>query len=314
MLVESIAQFFKDFKEPRYRDRRGWDASGLLADSRDMYWKAIGEPETNPVDIEGRMRMMIGKAVERELTEQVIANLHWFGLHTYGNGQIQIGGSKPIVNGLLDGLIVSRSVTGALSKPVVLEVKVKTGFGADLFLKDYNPGDEYLAQMGYYLKDLTEKGKAESGLFLFICVSDSNMGVMVEVECTYDAATQEVRATSAKRLGEIEKRAVDYRLSLGPVLERLTVLEQAVKLRELPPQHYVYKYPITGQLLADASDYTIRDCISGKKVIGDWQIKYSRFKDKHLALQKSSLGYSHEELQLFVQEYKRRHPKSKVAA
>lgn len=314
MLVERIRRFFAEYKEPRFRDKRGWYASGLLSNARDLYWAATGEKETNPTDLTGNLRMLVGKAIERELTEKVLNNLHWFGLHAFGgSAQIPIGGSDPAVDGYLDGLLVERSADGSFGKPWVLEVKVKTGFGADLFKAECNPGPEYLAQMGYYLRDLSAKGKTDRGIFLFVLVSDKSFGEMIEVECKYDQATETVTAYKATHIGGDEK-ALNFSLEMKPVLARLRAVEQAVRSGVLPPSEHRYKHPLTPAFLASVSDAQLKKACDGQKVLGDWQIQYSRYKEKHLEAEGTQLGYSDAELRILCDEYKRRKPRSKVGA
>lgn len=314
MLVERIRRFFAEYKAPRFRDRRGTYASGLMQNARDLYWSLSGEKETNPTDLVGNLRMLVGKAIERELTEQVIRNLHWFGLHAYGGAeQIPIGGSNPEVDGYLDGLLVERSADGRFDKPWVLEVKVKNGYGADLFKQDCDPGPEYLAQMGYYLKDLNAKKVTARGIFLFILNSDKSMGEMIEIECEYDEATDTVRAYRATHIDGSAPRALDYRLEMGPVLKRIELIKQAVQKGVLPPSEHRYKHPLTPEFIASLSDAQLKKAIDGEKVLGDWQISYSRYKNKHVEAEGTCLGYSDAERALLVAEYKRRKPRSKVA-
>jgi hypothetical protein len=313
MLVERIRRFFAEYSKPRYRDRRGFYASGLLSDARDLYWEATKQKATNPTDYVGHLRMLIGKAIETELTNKVLANLHFFGLHMVGAGeQIPIGGSSPAVDGYLDGLFVERQGDN-FGKPWVLEIKVKNGYGANLFVKDMNPGDEYLAQLGYYLRDLNSKGVTDRGIFLFILNSDANMGEMVEIECNYDAASDEVRATKATFISGAT-HSINFSLKLTPVLERLQMIERCVKAGALPPVEKVYKHVLTPDYLASMSDNQLKVALKGEKVHGDWQVSYSKFKNLHVKEQGTVLGYTPQELTLLAEEYKRRVPGAKIGA
>lgn len=309
-LVAIIKRVFLEYKRPRYRDNRGWYASALTSNARDLYWKATGEPETNPTDIVGHCRMLAGKSIEEGLTKYVLENTHWFGIHSYGGEQISVGGSNPSVNGYLDGLLVERK-GDTFGTPMVMEVKLKTGYGAEMFKQSYDPGENYLAQLGYYLRDLSEKGITNQGFFLFFLASDKSWGEMVQVDCHYENGV--VYATKARHIDGTEKD-INFSLELDPILERLRGLEEAIEKKELPPAEHFYKKPLTPELVAGLSDAHLRKAIKGEKIIGDWQIAYSSYKDKHIELEGSSREYTESELQILKDELKRRYPKSRLAS
>lgn len=314
MLVERIRKYFLDYKEPRYRDRRGWYISEVLKDMRDLYWRATGVKETNPTDLQGYLRMFMGKAVEEAITTNILSNLHWFGLHAYGgNKQIPVGSSGPNVDGYLDGLLVERGKEGKFSEPYVLEIKVKSGYGADLFKFNPDPGPDYMAQIGLYLRDLNAKKVTNQGLFLFVLLSDKSYGEMIEVECIYDEKIDTVTAHTARYLLSGDTKSINVRLELLPVIQRIRKVEAYIEKKELPPAQYVYKYPLTPEFLGSVSDKDLKAAVEGTKVLGDWQVKYSSFKDLHIQTQGGGLGYTDTELALLDAEYRARHPRSKAS-
>lgn len=309
-LVKKIREYFLTHSEPRFRDNRGWYASALTSDARDLYWSGTGTPETNPTDLVGEMRMFMGKAVEEAITKHVFSNLHFFGIHFYSCEQIPIGASNPNVNGLLDGLARERLPDGSLSAPVVIEIKTKQGFGANFFLNDYNPGDNYLAQIGYYLYDLSKKGVTNEGRLFFVLLSDRNYGEMVEICVRYNAEIDEVRAYEARHIdGTVTP--INYTLKMQPLLDRLKYVETCIAAGSLPGPEHFYKAPLTPEYLASVSDSKLKKALDGEVVLGDWQISYSRYKAKHIELEGSTPGYSEAEIALLQAEYLRRYPTSK---
>ena len=313
-LIAAIKKFYEEFKEPRYRDRRAFYASELTANSRDLFWSLTGVRETNRGDITGRMRMDFGKWIEEGITKKVLANLHWFGIHAY-TSQIPVGSSDPIaVDGYLDSLLVQRD-GDKMGQPYVLEIKTKWGFGADLFLRNIEVPTENLAQMGLYLKDLSEKGVTSKGILLYVLFSDANLMDMVQVDCSYDGATNTVSAESYIRLGkggELASGPVGATLELGPLFEKLQKIKECVKTGTLPASEHQYKKPLTPEFIDSLSDYKLKAMINGEKIEGDWQIRYSRYFDLHLQHEGSSREYTPDEIALLSEAYQRRHPKSKV--
>lgn len=77
-----------------------------------------------------------------------------------------------------------------------------------------------------------------------------------------------------------------------------------IKKKELSQDiiwEYVYKYPLTEIDWKDQSKTKIREARNGRYVFGDWQIKYSNWKDKIIELQDEVPGYTNEELD-YIQE------------
>lgn len=309
-LVSKIREYFLTHSDPRFRDNRGWYASALTSDARDLYWSGTRTKETNPTDLVGECRMFMGKAVEEALVKHVFSNLHFFGLHFYSCEQIPIGSSNPNVNGLLDGLVKERLPDGSFGPPIVVEVKTKQGFGAEMFKQSYDPGESYLAQIGYYLYDLNKKGVTNEGRLFFVLLSDRSYGEMIEICVRYNAEIDEVRAYEARHIdGTITP--INHTLKLQPLLERLVSIEEAIKNQQLPPAEHFYKIPLTPEYLDSVSDAKLKKALDGNVVLGDWQISYSRYKDMHIKLEGTTAGYSAEEQKLLEQEYLKRYPSSK---
>lgn len=299
--------FFDKFKVPRYRDRRGHYASSALKDSRELYWELTGEPPTNETDYVGHIRMSIGKWIERGIVKDILANLHFFGLHLVGNGeaQIPVGGSTPAWDGYLDMYICER-VGDKFEKPIPLELKCKFGFGADMMCRNPEPSQDHLAQLGLYCKDLSEKGQTNEGILLYFCMSDQNMGEILQFDVRYDAKTQEVVAYRLRRLDGTEQ-AVNHRINLKTeVFDRWARVEAAVAAKAPPPKDYHYKRELTPEFLATVSDYALGQALKGEKILGDWQPRYSRYFDKILAVDKESREYTPEEIGIIKTELEAR--------
>ncbi len=65
-----------------------------------------------------------------------------------------------------------------------------------------------------------------------------------------------------------------------------------------PKSEYRYKYPIDEEHFGDLSKYMITKVLNGNKVIGDWQVIYSGYKDLILEREGTGLGYTPEELNI----------------
>lgn len=309
-LTELIPKYAMKLKDYNLRDRREFYPSEALACPRDVYWKFIGEPETDPTDFIGKSRMMFGSALENAVKSEWLDKFGLYGLHLLGT-QVRVGGSKPDWNGYVD-FYVAAQVNNKLV-PKVVEFKTKWGKGASFLWANLEPSQEYLVQLGLYLKCFHEKGKTREGCLLYFLIADDPdvFGQLVQFDCVYDPEDISVTcygySTSDGREGSCNIK-VDLKLVLDNWLE----LEHNIKESITPKPGFFYKYPLTVDFLAKQSDKTIRDCLTGSKVIGDWQVQYSRYKTKAAKIDGYSLGYTAQEMQVLEDEYMRRHPKSKI--
>lgn len=291
-----------------HRDRRGHYASGIWTCLRDQFWSLKGEPETNPTDFKGAMKMKLGDAVEKIIVETVLTKMSFVGYHFRGT-QVAVGQSNPDWNGYLDALMYHEA--DKVWTPFVLEIKTKSGFGADLFGRQPEPSLEYMTQLGLYLKNEHERGITNKGMFLYVLLSDKSFGDIITIDCEYDPTTNSIRATRWVHSDGTEGK-LDYVVPLQQALDRLKKLNEYVEKNEVPPPDYKYKYPLTPETVKDIPDAKLKKIIEGSTVHGDWQPLYSRFKNKALAADGLSPSRTEEELKVAVVEYRKRHPRTKL--
>ncbi len=307
-LLQVIKKFIENKKRVNYRDRRAHYASSGLKCLRDQYWERTGVPPTNKTDMLGMMRMMVGNAVEAELVKTVLSQLHWFGYHPVGD-QIAVGSSAPTIDGYLDYMLAVKE--GDKFNPFVLEIKTKSGYGADLFMNNFEPSQDYMSQLGIYLRDLTDKGVTSEGIFLYVLLSDKNFGQMVQLNCRYDKDTDMITCYSGESsTGVFKKLAYTYRV--GNSIERFKRLDEHLEGKTVPDPDYSYKHVLTPEYLESLSDHKMRSMIKGDSIGGDWQPLYSRYKNKQLEVDGMPAGRTEEEITILRTEYRRRHPKSKL--
>lgn len=302
-LVDSV----KSIPSVRLRPKKEFWASQANAEPRDLYWNLTGEPPTNKTDFLGYSRMMFGNAVEKEVGMAWMSKLHFQGLHLVGT-QIPVGGQDPDWNGYVDFLLAQKEGDKFVTWPV--EFKVANGFGADLLLRNLEPKEDHVYQIGLYLRCFHQNGKPKDGQLLYFLNSDKNLGKMVQFSVRYDAETDNVtvyRVDTSEGVSE----EMEYTRCLKHVLDKWEMVLACIKKKELPKNEFWYKKPLTPEILADLSDANIKNAIEGNKIIGDWQISYSQYKDLHLKHFNTSAVYTDAELKILVDEYKRRHPKQR---
>jgi hypothetical protein len=306
-LLQAMQDMVKETERVNYRDRRAHYASGNLACLRDQYWAWKKEPETNPTDFTGSMKMLVGNAIEQGLVTSILNKLHFVGWHIIGT-QVPVGGSNPNWDGYLD-LLMARKTDEGWSKFVV-EIKTKSGYGADLFWQKPEPSNEYMTQIGLYLRDLTLKGVTSNGLFLYVLLSDNTFGQLVSIYCTYNKETDTVTASHFER-SDGSSGELNLSLDLAAALDRWRILDQHLSSNTIPGGEYRYKYELTPELLREIPDPKLKKIAEGSLILGDWQPVYSRYKNKQLLVDGIVPERTEEEKALARSEYRRRHPRSK---
>ncbi len=300
-LVGKVKQLLLTYNSPRYRDRRGHHASSALKCLRDQYWEAKGEPITNPTDLVGELGFLVGNAVEERLVSNVFSMLHVNGVHLLGT-QVSVGGSDPAWDGYVDILIGVRTETGSIQKYAV-EVKTKRGFGADMLYNGEPPDDNYLAQLGLYLMDLHRKGVTRFGKLFYQLLSNENFGKLVVFDAEYlpDSETIRIFRVSYSDKPSME---VEYTLNIRErVLARWKKLDYHLSTDTVPEPEYFYKYPLTPEYLRGIPTHDLKKAYRGEKILGDWNVRYSRYFDKILALSGDSREYTEAERALIKAEH-----------
>jgi len=307
-LIKAMQAMINDTERVNYRDRRAHYASGNLACLRDQFWSWKKVKETNPTDFLGSMKMLVGNAVESGIVNSMLSKLHFVGWHIIGT-QVPVGGSNPNWDGYLDLLMAKKTETGW--EKFVVEIKTKSGYGANMFFEKPEPSPEYMTQIGLYLRDLSKKGVTNNGLFLYILLSDDHFGELVSVYCSYDSETDTVTASHFER-GNGTSGELNVTLNLAEALERWVLLDEHLRNNTVPAGEYKYKYELTPEFLREIPDAKLKRIVEGSLIMGDWQPVYSRYKDLQLEVDKINPERTDEERALARAEYRRRHPRSKI--
>ena len=74
-LMSKLREYFLNWKEPRYRDRRAHYVSDIMSCRRDLYWRAIGEKPTNPKDIIGSDKLPLGQVPASAIAYAALGHL-----------------------------------------------------------------------------------------------------------------------------------------------------------------------------------------------------------------------------------------------
>jgi len=278
--------------------------------SRELFWQKTGVKPTNDTDFLGMSRMKFGSAIGDSLINDWFRRLGVFGFHVL-EVETAVGGVNPDWNGAIDVITGETNAEGKI-EVIINELKSTWGAGADFLLSALKPKEDHLYQIGLYLKDIYEKrGKLHLGRLYYFLISDKNMCQRMQFECTYNPANNTVSAIHVSTSTGVQRPIQGCTLGLNEVFERWLRVEKAIHDGIEPKSDYVYKYALTSEVLDKMSDSMLLKCIDGSKIYGDWQLSYSSYKDLHLKTDGTGESYTPEEIEMFVKEYKKRHPYSK---
>jgi hypothetical protein len=243
--LKKIMQLAEKDRElsPRYRDRRAHYASDALTCVRDQFWSLTGEPPTNKVDFLGLMKMAIGKAIETVLIADWLKQGHHVGLHHIAD-QVQVGSSTPVKwDGSIDALVYDADD----KKPYAVEIKTKSGFGASMLKLSFDPGLGYLAQIGLYLKDLSEKKVTNKGCFIFVLLANDCFGDMIQIDCKYENG-QVIAYQGTGSWGET--KLLSLAMSDEQMFAHFKQVDAAMKTKQTPSPSYRYKTPLNKRIFS----------------------------------------------------------------
>lgn len=255
--------------------RTGIHASDYGKPSLDLFFRFTGEAPTNPPEWFEKLKWGAGLGVEKELL-QVLKDSgivpEEYDQDIHGVIEKEIDGVK--ITGHMDGN------TSLDQSGIPIEIKSINNKNAwDIKKYENNePRESYVGQLAMYMF-LTG---SETG-YLFVASIDGLNRFFFECKKVgdglYKCGNVQVDVKS-----EIARIIKVYKDSLNGIMP--DVFE------------YVYKKNISEIDWTQVSPADISKARNGHKVIGDWQILYSNWKDKIVELQGSTLGYSPEEIEI----------------
>ena len=253
------------------RNKTAFYASDYGKSTLDLYFQFKGEEATNPPKWYDTLKWGAGNGVEAALLNilkenGVVEQDYDQKLH----GKIDIEREGVSIHGYID----AKAKDGT-------PIEIKSINNANKFdIRKYEnnlPRENYVGQLAVYIDALgVDRGR------LLVCSIDGLH--RFEFECT--------------RLGGRRFKCGETVVDLDKEYERWANLWNNHVSKDEAPDIFQYRYKIPVEEInwKVLSKTDISKARNGQKVIGDWQIQYSDYKDKIVALQGSELGYSLEEI------------------
>jgi len=273
-------------QEKAPRERTSFWASEVETPVFDLYHKWIGTPPTNPISADRLLIMQTGKLVEesyRYIFERMgilippkIPFWKWLKGIRYKQHRIDIEREGIKVSGYLDAIIKEEG------KLVPIEIKSFYGYYQEKELLEGKPKISYLKQLAVYLDAL----KAEKGYLLYI---DRGTGKTYQFPLFRNEVAYACNLIKFNIQDVYKRWARLYKFNILPKIE--------------PKSEFRYKYPLEEIDWSKVSKSQLTKALNNQAILGDWQVKYSNWKDLILKQEGSTLGYSDEEIEKIKELY-----------
>lgn len=244
----------------------------------EVYHRWIGTTPTNPMDEEKMMMLKM-----RKLTEEAIVNyLRKSGLlvEELSNNKrcyFEWGPNKIPISGYPDAAIMNPE---RLGKPSIVEIKTYYGQKNHAEVSRGKIKTSYLKQLAIYLYHF----EIEHGILLMV---NQGTGERFEYDL-YQNPENKYHFICPDNETEINL------LDTFKRFENIYVNHVLKKIE--PPIEFTYKYPIESINWDELSSDKIVKARANRAVVGDWEVKYSDFKDLILERQNTTPGYTDSEL------------------
>lgn len=243
----------------------------------ELYHSLIGTPQSNPPEWYETLKWDAGKGVEMAMLKVLKTN----GLVTpeydqETHGKIEFERAGVPIHGKIDAKLINGDI------PV--EIKSVNNKNSQDIKKyeNYLPRENYVGQLAVYMDALNK----DTGV-LFVAAIDGLS--RFAFNCTkVSAGIYQCGNTVVDLNKEYARWARVWNMAQNKI--------------EPDPMEYQYKYDIDTLHWKSQSKASISAARNGAAVLGDWQVKYSPYKDLWIQQQGATLGYSDDELKR-INEY-----------
>lgn len=261
------------------REKKAFYASDVFKPVLDIYLSFTGVEPTNPPSWYDTLKMEAGKGVEMGMLK--VLKDSGFVNEDYDqktHGHIEIEREEIKINGYID----------AITKDG-LPIEIKSINNKNLFdiarYENGNPRENYVAQLAVYMDALDK----ETG-YLFVSTIDGLNRFLLE----------------CKKIGERKYRCKNTIVDLDIEYKKWHNLYYENVQKSVMPDlfEYTYKIPLEKIDWSKISKTEISKARNGHKVLGDWRISFSPYKDMIVKLQGATLGYTPEEMEIIKNKTK----------
>lgn len=260
---------YEDIPRP---DDNVFHASDYSKPILDIYYRITGVPKTNPPEWYDTLKWEAGKGVELGMLKLLKYNgIVDKDYDQNVQGAFSVEREGVTINGHCDAININ-------GEPIEIKsVNNKNAMDIKAY-EENNPRENYVGQLAIYM-DILGKDKG----YLFACSIDGLNTFWFE----------------CNKIGERKYKCGNVEVDLDKEYKKWSKLKKEYidKGIEPSPWQYVYKRDVDKINWKEVSASDISKARNGHKVLGDYQVSYSPYKNLIIERQGSELGYTLEELE-----------------
>ena len=265
-LITQIQEFM-DKADKKEHEKTSFWATDTEKPLFDLYHNWIGTESTNPIEAEKLMMFNAGKMMEESLV-QILNKMGKLEEVEEGQHRIEMERYGVPISGYMDGLLKGN---------IPLEIKSFYGDYQTRELKEGKPKTSYLKQLAIYMD-----------------AQDATVGKLIYIH----RGTGEIFEFTLLRGDGNNYKCMNVQFNLDDVYTRWKNLyNNNILTKQEPMPDKKYKYPVDTIDWSKVSKSDISKARNNRKVIGDWEVLYSSYKQLYIEREKTCLGYTEEELE-----------------
>lgn len=296
---QEIYDLFINKEEPKREKKTFW-----ATDSEKMDWEIWAEfkgiPRTNPIKPMNKMGLKVRDYVEKVITEEFRVKDLIYEAEGKKQNRIELERYGVKVSGYIDMIRNDNEI----NKIMPVEAKTTGGFMHQKDLDANKPSTSYLKQLAFYMDYL----KVDIGCLYYVFFDVSAVLLPKDIYEFYLVRDKNnIDIFNCYRLDTKDSKLkyVNISINIDEVWKKYkNIWEKYVEKDIEPPIDKKYKYNIETINWKEQPTSKISNARNGSAVIGDWEIKYSDW--KNLLIEKEAkaigktfkeyVGYSKEEL------------------
>lgn len=230
-------------------------------DAFEIYHQWKGTKPSNPFQGKTLLMFEVGKQLELSIVKTLIDKGSAYDYPDEKQHRIEMERHGVPISGYMDAVLTLRDVP--------LEIKSFYGYNQEKEIKDGTPKLSYLKQLAIYM-DYMDK---DEGRLIYVHRGTGDM--------------YEFFLMRKKNIFTCGPQSFD----LDEVYKRYASIHKDYILQDIePPSDYRYKYDIETLDWGKVKNDDIKKARNNQAVLGDWQVKYSLYKDKIVAKEAEALG------------------------
>lgn len=300
-----ITKTLRSYPSFKFRDKNPLihNASDAGKCGRQLSYKALKIPQSNPADTLGEFRMSFGSWLESGLKYNILQKMSVFGAYLLSSqGDAGELGSfyGTSWHGYRDFDFGIKDESGKF-RVVVGELKTKVGYGAKatILKNPWSTKKEYITplpdtefgqaqQLALYLRDAYNKTKDNDsfsapivdGILLQLLYADGIAG-FVEYYAEYKPAEDSVTYYRVNCVEYPEVSGdINLVIKLKDIADKWAQVDAFVAKGELAPPDFERRYDVDDERVFESTKTDLTAAASNKLLIGDVRCKYCSWKDK----------------------------------